>query len=462
MSQPSVALRPQLLALAWPIFVEQALRMLIGTVDTIMVSHVSDGAVAALNVGNQVIVFFLLVFNFIGVGASVVVTHCLGARDLTAAGRIARTAVSLNFWLGAAASIFVFLLALPLLRLLQLPAELEGYALPFLTLMGGTLVLESVSIALAGLLRAHTHTRDTMLVLAGQNLLNLAGNAVLLFGLFGFPAMGVTGVALASVLARFVGLIALWILVRRRLGFRFKGADLFRLPRDHVRRILRIGLPSVGENICWWTAFMTITSFASQLGAESLATHSYVMQLLWLVIICTVSLGLGNEIVTGHLVGAGAFEEAYHELRRNVRLGITVALTLIIAVALFAPQLLAIFSDNPAVIAGGTLLLRLSVLLEPGRVLNVLVVFAMRATGDARYPLKVGVAVMWGVWVPLAWLFGLKLGWGLTGIWIAMIIDEWTRGLLNLKRWNSRRWLVHAERSHREARADRRGPPASL
>ncbi|HYC72161.1 MAG TPA: MATE family efflux transporter [Opitutaceae bacterium] len=454
----SVPVRPRLLSLAWPIFVEQALRMLIGTVDIFMVSHVSDGAVAALNVGNQVVIFFLLVFNFIGVGASVVVTHCLGARDPAGAGRIARSAVSLNLWLGVAASLFVFTFAGPLLRLLQLPAELEGYALPFLTLMGGTLMLESVSIALAGVLRAHTHTRDTMLVLAGQNLLNLAGNAVLLFGLFGFPAMGVTGVALASVAARVAGLIALWILVRRRIGFRFDGADLFRLPRDHMRRILRIGLPSVGENICWWTAFMTITAFTSRLGAEPLATQSYVMQILWLVIICTVSLGLGNEIVTGHLVGGGAFEEAYHELRRNVRLGITVAMALICAIAVFAPQILAVFSDNPSVIAGGAFLLRLSVLLEPGRVMNVLVVFAMRATGDARYPLKLGVLVMWGVWVPLAWLLGLKLGWGLPGIWAAMIVDEWTRGLLNLRRWNSRRWLVHAERSRREALAGRSAP----
>lgn len=441
------------MALAWPIFVEQALRMLIGTVDTIMVSHVSDGAVAALNVSNQVVVFFLLVFNFIGVGAGVVVTHCLGARDPAGAMRIARSAVALNLWLGAAASVFVFLGARPILRALQLPVELETYALPFLTLMGGTLVLESVSVALAGVLRAHTHTRDTMVVLAGQNLVNLGGNAVLLFGLFGFPALGVTGVALASVLARAAGLVALWLLVRRRLGFRMSGADLCRLPREHARRILRIGLPSVGENICWWTAFMTITAFTSRLGAEPLATQSYVMQLLWLVIICTVSLGLGNEIVTGHLVGAGAFEEAYHELRRNLRGGIVMATALIGAIAVFAPALLGIFSDNPAVVAGGALLLRMSVLLEPGRVMNVLVVFAMRATGDARYPLKVGLVFMWGLWVPLSWLFGLKFGWGLPGIWLAMILDEWTRGLLNLRRWNSRRWLVHAERSRAEALA---------
>ena len=93
-----------LLAIAWPIFVEQILRMLIGTVDTFMVSHVSDGAVAALGVANQVVIFFLVAFNFIGIGTSVVITHHLGARDRAGADSIAANAIAVNTWLGAAFS----------------------------------------------------------------------------------------------------------------------------------------------------------------------------------------------------------------------------------------------------------------------------------------------------------------------------------------------------------------------
>jgi Na+-driven multidrug efflux pump len=96
--------RTSLVGIAWPIFVEQTLRMLIGTVDTFMVSHVSDGAVAALGVSNQVIVFFLIAFNFIGIGTSVVITHHLGARDRAGADRIATNAIAVNTWLGAAFS----------------------------------------------------------------------------------------------------------------------------------------------------------------------------------------------------------------------------------------------------------------------------------------------------------------------------------------------------------------------
>src|ERR1035438_8401266 len=158
--------------IAWPIFVEQTLRMLIGTVDTFMVSHVSDGAVAALGVANQVIIFFLVAFNFIGIGTSVVITHHLGARDRAGADKIATNAIAVNTWLGAAFSASVYFFALGMLRAMQLPGALMDYALPFLTLMGGTLFMESMNISIVAVLRAHGHTRDAMLVTLGQNVLN--------------------------------------------------------------------------------------------------------------------------------------------------------------------------------------------------------------------------------------------------------------------------------------------------
>ena len=157
--KPSTPVKLTLLAIAWPIFVEQSLRILIGTVDTFMVSHVSDGAVAALGVSNRLIVVALICFNFIGVGTSVVITHHLGANDRKGAEGIATAAIGVNTWTGLIASVLVYLFAVPILRLMQLPESLMVYALPFLTMMGGTLFLESINIAIGATLRAHGRTR---------------------------------------------------------------------------------------------------------------------------------------------------------------------------------------------------------------------------------------------------------------------------------------------------------------
>jgi len=323
--------------IAWPIFVEQTLRILIGTVDTFMVSHVSDGAVAALGVANQFVVLALICFNFIGIGASVVITHHVGAGDVKGAQKIVTTAISVNTWIGLIVSVVAYLFAAPLLRLMQLPPDLMQYAEPFLVLMGGSLFMEAMNGAIGASLRAHGYTKDAMVVTLIQNVLNIAGNCVLLFGLFGAPRMGVTGVALSSVFSRVVASIALWILLERRLKLRLHARDLIALQLDRIKRILHIGLPAAGEHMSYWIWYMVITSFAARLGEESLAEMTYTQQVQRLVILFSIALGLGTEILIGRMIGAGEFEAAYREVMKSLRTGLIIATGAIVAVAVFAP-----------------------------------------------------------------------------------------------------------------------------
>jgi putative MATE family efflux protein len=437
------------MALAWPIFVEQGLRFLIMTVDTFMVSHLSDGAVAALGMAGQVLFLCVVLFNFIAIGSSVVITHHLGAGDADGARRIASAAIGVNTWVGLVVSTALAVGAGPLLRLLQLPPELHPYARPFLVILGGTLFLDAQSVAMAAVLRAHRHTRDAMLVTGGQNILNAAGNCLLLFGLLGFPRLGVTGVAISGVFARVAGFVALRILVHRRTGIWLGWRDYLSSPLGRVRRILRIGLPAAGENLSYWVALILVTSFASRLGPTPLATLVYTRNLNTWVMLSAISIGLGTEILVGHLIGAGLIEEAYRSLLRSLRTGLLLAVLAAGAVALAGPRLLRIFTDDPAVIAAGAVLLWIGLVHEPGRVFNIVVINSLRATGDAVFPVVMGASSMWLLWVPLAWVLSQHTPLGVTGIWIAMACDEWLRGTMMVMRWRSRRWEAHARDSRR-------------
>lgn len=434
-------------SLSWPLFVEQGLRISIGTVDTLMVSHVSDNAVAALGVAWQVVILTLILFNFIGIGSSVVITHHLGAGDRAGADRISRAAVGVNTWLGLGMSLFIASQSRSLLELLHLPPALFVYALPFLTLVGGSLFLDAQSMALSATLRAHGHTRPVMLVTGAQNALNALGNALLLFGLFGLPKLGVPGVALSSVVSRALGLLVLQWVVRRETGLRISLGDYLRLPAAEMRRMLRIGLPAAGENLCYWLALMVVTTFNARLGAASLAAAAYSMQIMSWVIVFADSIGLGTEILIGHRIGDGDLERAYHELLGSLRIGILIAIGTSAAMALAAPLVARAFTSDALTAGLIVSVLRIGMLLEPGRVFNIVVINALRATGDARFPLLMGIASMWGLWVPLAWLLGLHSGLGIAGVWLSMCCDEWLRGMIMYRRWTRRHWVQHAEQS---------------
>ncbi len=441
-----------LLTLAWPIFVEQLLRQLVGIVDLWMVGRIPQ-AQAALQQPGQVLYIALIVFMFVGAGAGVVVSHHLGAHDRAGADRIATAAIAVNTWIGLAVSLAVLLLSEPLLRLVRLPATLLPMAMSFLPIMGGTLFLEAQNTAMGAVLRAHGHTRDPMWVGLVQNVLNAGGNALVIFGLFGVPRLGVTGVALSGVVSRVVACVIMWILVRRRTGVRMHVRDWFRLPVRELARILNIGLPGFAGNIAWFVAFMVVTAFIAELGPVALATMACVFSVAMFVIILGHSVGLATEIMVGRQVGAGDFEAVYHTLLRSLRWGFFIVSGAVVHVAFAGPVALRWLNPDPAVVYGGAALLLMHLALEPGRVFNVVVGGSLRATGDARTPVLIGTASLVAVWIPLSWLLGLRLGLGLPGFWIAMTVDEWLRGLLLYLRWRRRRWLPHARRSKAEADA---------
>jgi putative MATE family efflux protein len=320
-----------------------------------------------------------------------------------------------------------------------------AYGLPFLRIMGGTLVVESVNVVMSATLRARGRTRETMAVALGQNLLNAAGNCLLLFGLLGLPRLGVTGVALSGVVSRLAAFLALRALLHCSTGVRVSARDAFSFPAAPVRRVLELGVPIAGENICWTLAFMTVTSFVGRMGAASLAAQSYAMQLTTWATLLGGAVAFGNQILVGHHVGDGAIDEAYRQVWASLRAGLALVVSMLAVLGGAAPWLLAFFTSDPATASAAVLLVRLGVLLETGRVSNLVVINALRAAGDARFPVLMAMASMWLVQVPLAWLLGLRLGLGLPGVWLALASDEWLRAAIMQRRWRRRAWVAHAE-----------------
>ena len=168
------------------------------------------------------------------------------------------------------------------------------------------------------------------------------------------------------------------------------------------------------------------------------------MNLVFLVMILAISIGRGGQIIIGHMIGAGEREETYRAVYRNLRASMLITLGAAAVIAIFRVPLLGLFTDDESIIKMGAMLLLLGLLLEPGRNFNIIIERSLAAAGDARFAMIGAVSVSWLFSVPMTYLLGIHLGYGLLGFWAAFIMDEWLRGLILLLRWRSKAWQSKA------------------
>lgn len=429
-----------LFALTWPIFIEIFLHMLMGNADTLMLSQYSDDAVAAVGVSNQILSVVVVMFGFIAAGTSILVAQHLGAKDSLSASETSTAAISVNLLFSIALSVVLAFFSTDLLKLMDLPEELMGSAKSYMMIVGGLVFIQALLMTFSAILRSYGYTRDTMYVTIGMNILNVIGNYFFIFGPFGFPVLGVTGVAISTVGSRTIGIIVLLTLYFIRTEQKLGITQFVKIKGKHVKDLLKIGIPSAGEQLSYNASQMMITYFVATLGTEAITTKVYAQNLMMFIFLFAVAIGQGTQILIGHLVGAGKMEDAYHRCLKSLKIAIIISLATAGVFSLFADQLLGIFTDNADIIAMGKTLIYLTLILEPGRSFNLVVINSLRAAGDVRFPVYIGILSMWGISVPISYVLGIHFGLGLIGIWIAFIVDEWLRGLLMLKRWNTRHW----------------------
>jgi putative MATE family efflux protein len=428
-----------LFALTWPIFIEISLHMLMGNADTLMLSTYSDDAVAAVGVANQLLSIVLVMFGFVAMGTGIVVSQYLGAKENRKAAEVAAVALGVNLLFGLLLSLVMVVFARTFLRWLGLPDELMEYGLEFLRIVGGFSFAVAVLMTASSIVRSHGFTKDVMYVTMGMNVLNVIGNYLVLFGPFGLPVLGVEGVAWSTTVARLVGIAVGFFLLRKRVG-ELPFAMILKMPKSIIRDILKIGLPAAGENLSYNASQVVITSFVTMMGTEALATKVYAQTVMMFVFLLSLSIGQATQILVGHQVGAGEKEEAYRTCLSSLKISLIGVMGVAVLFSLFRHQLMGFFSDNPSIVELGSTLILITLILEPGRTFNLVIISSLRAAGDVKFPVYMGILSMWGIATVLSYVLGIQFGLGLIGLWIAFSLDEWFRGLLMLWRWRTRKW----------------------
>ena len=438
-----------LLSLTWPIFIDLSLHFATLIINTIMVGMVSVKSVAELTIGNQVFDLALIIFNFFNIGVCVVCAQALGANNKRLARRIIHIGLGVNLIIGTIVSASIFFLSRAIVDIMNVPAEIAESSHNYLQILSLSFLPLSICLVSSAILRAFNCTRDAMYVSLLVNVITICGNSCFLFGYFGIPVLGVEGVAISTVFSRAVASIVFIPLIIARTKTRIIPRFMFVFRKKVIYSILSIGLPGAGENLSWHSQNMFLTGIIAAMGAMQLATHGIYFQIVQVLMLFSASVGMGTELLVAHYTGALKLDLANRQLIRSVKIGeiATVLLTFSMPLGTGA-FLISLFTDNQEVLMIATPLFLLTVFQEPGRILNVIIINSLRATGDTKFPVIMAVISMWGISVPLGCFLALYMDMGLLGIWLGFTADEWVRGIAMVLRWRSKAWHKAAYRVH--------------
>lgn len=431
--------------LAWPIFVELLLQLLLGAVDTLMVSRVSDDAVAVVGLANQIFQAVMILFMTVASGAGILIAQKIGAKQQESARTVGIMAVTISGLIGAILSVILYVEAVPLARLFQLEERLIPLAHTYISIVGSGMVLTALTATLSTAIRNTGNTKGPMIIAIGMNVIHVMLNYAWINGAFGFPQLGLTGVAISTLLSRLLATCLLLYMFVSIFERRIRWRDLGVFNRKLFSEIIRIGWP-LGVNMSSWVlSQLAIYSFLATMGAAALAARTYMNTLESICFMLGYSIALSAQIQIAHLFGSGQTQAAYKAGYRGTWIGLGLVMCNSILLLIIGKSFLGFFSSDKAIIELALSCLVLTAVLQPGRMINMGFGNALNAIGDTRFNMVISLFSMWGVAAGLSYVLGLHYGLGLTGIYIAMMCDEYLRGILVAIRWRRKKYLRLAE-----------------
>ena len=391
-----------LLFLAGPMFIELLLNTMLNNVDTIMLSHFDEFAVGAVGNANTIMFMMNILFNVIATATSVVVAQYLGAKRHDKMNMIYTLAIVVNLVVGLILSGTFCALNPFIMNFLNVSPEMRPLSMIYIYIVGGGGFLTAVFNVMVQILRCNGHTKIGMWVSFGINIINIIVNYMFL-----------------------------------KISLRY----LRPFPKKLLGKMIKIGLPTAGENLTYNLYQTTLLSFVNRMGNDAVNARAYCNTLISFAMIFSNSCAMATQIITGHLVGAGKSEEAYKRVFRTLRTSMPITIAMASINAILCRYTLQFFTDNQNIIALGQMIMLVDIFIEMGRCLNMTFVCSLKAAGAYVFPLLMGIICNWGLGLSTGYAVGVLAGVGVAGIYAGTATDECIRGLIVMYYWYKKKWF---------------------
>ncbi len=436
-----------LMWLALPVLGEQFLQLLVGLVDTYLAGTVSNNATTAIGLATTVVWLANLLFSFVGVGATALVSRHAGMGDSRRANHFSNQAISLALMMGLFECVLIYALAPVLPRFLSWGPEPTALATQYLRIDCWGYLIYSLTLIGAACLRGVGDMRTPLYIVGVVNACNILTSAALRFGFGPIHPMGVPGIALGTLVSRVLGgSITLVLLLRGRSGLQMLARDLH-YHWDSVARLLRVGVPAGIDGTLRWGGQFIFLKIISSLGTGEqqsaiIAAHVVGIRVEALSYLPAFAWAIAAATLVGQNLGAANPRRAARSGHLAAAQGAGLCFLMGAIFFIFAPQIYWLFNSHEYVRVAviGVPALRCLAFFEVPQALSIIYSNALRGAGDTRWPMLFTIIGMLIVRLPLAYVGGIVLHGGLIGAWCGMFADMLCRGILNTIRFTRGRW----------------------
>lgn len=437
---PPLFTKEQLRKLIFPLIIEQILAVTIGMADSVMVASVGEAAISGVSLVDQINMLLISILSALATGGAVIASQYLGRQDRDSACGAAKQLVFACAALSCVVMAATLLFRGPLLRLLygSISADVMTNAETYFLISALSYPFIALYNAGAALFRAMGNSKISMTTSILMNVINVCGNAILIYG-FG---MGVAGAAIATLVARMAGSVFILVLLRSTANTVFvRNWRAYRPDFAMIRRILGIGVPSGLENGMFQIGKVLVASLVATYGTASITANSVAGNICMIPSIPGTAIGLSMITVIGQCVGAGDIAQARHYTKSLMGKAMLWLAILNIPMYFLCPYFVGIYDVAGESARVAIEIIRLHSIFCIGFwPLAFTLPNALRAAGDAKFTMTVSVITMWTCRIGLSWLFGTYFGIGVLGIWMAMVTDWVVRALAFVLRFRSHRW----------------------
>ena len=428
-----------------PVVLEQLLNSIMGTADTMMVSNVGSAAISAVSLVDSINVLVIQAFSALAAGGAIVCAQYIGQRNKEKANESARQVLFIITAISVAVSLICLVFQKPLLRLIFGSVEAEVMRASEIYFFYTALSFPFIAAydSAASIFRAQDNTRGPMTISMISNVMNIAGNAIMIWVFH----MGVAGAALSTLISRiFCAVVVLIQLRKEREGQEIVVRDYFKIRPNWsmIKRILGIGIPSGVENSMFQLGKLAIQSTVSTLGTAAIAAQAMTNILENLNGIAAIGVGVGLMTIVGQCLGAGRKDEAVYYIKKLCVIAEIVVLTsCLIVFALTKP--VTILGDMEKESADMCFHMVMWITIMKPLVWTMAFVpgYGLRAAGDVKFSMITSCCTMWACRFCLCVFLIRVMGFGPMGVWIGMFADWTVRSIIFTWRFHSRKWLQH-------------------